>query len=66
MCVAMLRVKGSKFSNVLKNVKSTGEYLYKGRINYFLVKCHIHLGNKKKSPDILGVYYLCNYTLYEH
>ena len=31
----------------MSNQLISGEYLYKGRINYFLVKCHIYQGNKQ-------------------
>lgn len=31
----------------MSNQLISGEYFYKGRINYFLVKCHIYQGNKK-------------------
>ena len=31
----------------------SGEYLYKGRINYFLVKCHIYQGNKQIYNDLV-------------
>ena len=31
----------------MSNQLISGEYFYKGRINYFLVKCHIYQGNKQ-------------------
>ena len=42
----------------MSNQLISGEYFYKGRINYFLVKCHIYQGNKQ-------IYNKCKYV-YSH
>ena len=47
----------------MSNQLISGEYFYKGRINYFLVKCHIYQGNKQIYNDIYRYIY-GEYLLY--
>ena len=42
----------------MSNQLISGEYFYKGRINYFLVKCHIYQGNKQIYNVSIKFYFI--------